>query len=315
MLLPGRHANTSNYRYGFQGQELDNEIKGEGNSHNFAYRMHDPRVGRFFSTDPLTKEYPHYSPYSFSGNKVIDHTEREGLEEEFVAAAAGPPGWVYIAGKWIVIGGAAIYTAYTADKLIRNYQGDDDLIFEPVSTLPRTIDPESKPNPEKKPESKPDPKPVFPIVSPETDIDEDDDSEYVYRAMAKDPITGRPRISTSLDPAQTFSKDLGARTADVNPLLNSQGNVELNLSGGGMSATPTPNPLVLPANMQADLASGKRTMFRIKKIHLIANGLLPVEDKPGTHVSVKPTKEVSVETYQENIRNTQSLWEETEKQK
>jgi len=31
MLLPNRHANTSDYRYGFQGQELDNEIKGEGN--------------------------------------------------------------------------------------------------------------------------------------------------------------------------------------------------------------------------------------------------------------------------------------------
>ena len=43
--------------------------------------MHDPRVGRFFAVDPLTKEYPHYTPYSFSGNKVIAHVELEGLEE------------------------------------------------------------------------------------------------------------------------------------------------------------------------------------------------------------------------------------------
>ncbi len=81
MLLPNRHANTSDYRYGFQGQERDDEVKGEGNSVNFKYRMHDSRVGRFFSIDPLIAKYPHYTPYSFSGNKLIDHVELEGLEE------------------------------------------------------------------------------------------------------------------------------------------------------------------------------------------------------------------------------------------
>lgn len=81
MLLPGRHANTADYRYGFQGQEMDNEIKGEGNSLNFKYRMHDPRVGRFFAVDPLSKQYPWNSPYAFSENRVIDAIELEGLEK------------------------------------------------------------------------------------------------------------------------------------------------------------------------------------------------------------------------------------------
>lgn len=81
MLLPGRHGNTSDYRYGFQGQEMDNEVKGEGNSVNYKFRMHDPRIGRFFAVDPLIKKYPAYSPYSFSGNKVIAYTELEGEEE------------------------------------------------------------------------------------------------------------------------------------------------------------------------------------------------------------------------------------------
>ena len=80
MLLPGRHANTSDYRYGFQGQELDNEIKGEGNSINYKFRMHDPRVGRFFAEDPLKAEFPWNSPYAFSENKVIHAVELEGLE-------------------------------------------------------------------------------------------------------------------------------------------------------------------------------------------------------------------------------------------
>lgn len=66
-----------------QGQEVDNEIKGEGNSVNYKYRMHDPRLGRFFAVDPLASSYPHYTPYSFSGNKVIAFVELEGLEEEW----------------------------------------------------------------------------------------------------------------------------------------------------------------------------------------------------------------------------------------
>ena len=79
-LLPGRHANTSDYRYGFQGQEMDDEIKGEGNSVNYKYRMHDPRVGRFFARDPLFKSYPWNSDYAFGENRVIDGIELEGME-------------------------------------------------------------------------------------------------------------------------------------------------------------------------------------------------------------------------------------------
>ena len=42
--------------------------------------MHDPRVGRFLSLDPLAKQYPHNSPFAFSENRVIDGTELEGKE-------------------------------------------------------------------------------------------------------------------------------------------------------------------------------------------------------------------------------------------
>ncbi|GEQ85369.1 hypothetical protein ULMS_08770 [Patiriisocius marinistellae] len=59
---------------------MDNEIKGEGNSLNYKYRMHDPRVGRFFAIDPLFKKYPWNSSYAFSENRLIDGVELEGLE-------------------------------------------------------------------------------------------------------------------------------------------------------------------------------------------------------------------------------------------
>lgn len=55
-------------------------MKGEGNSVNYKYRMHDPRIGRFFAIDPLTAKYPWYTPYSFSGNIVVNAIEIEGLE-------------------------------------------------------------------------------------------------------------------------------------------------------------------------------------------------------------------------------------------
>lgn len=76
---------TEGYSYGFQGQETDSEVKGEGNSVNFKYRMHDPRVGRFFATDPLEGSYPWNSPYAFSENDVIASVELEGLEKYYAA--------------------------------------------------------------------------------------------------------------------------------------------------------------------------------------------------------------------------------------
>jgi len=81
MLVPTRHGSSNEYRYGFQGQEMDNEIKGEGNSINYTFRMHDPRIGRFFAVDPLFKQYAYNSPFAFSENRVIDAVELEGLEQ------------------------------------------------------------------------------------------------------------------------------------------------------------------------------------------------------------------------------------------
>lgn len=69
------------YSFTFQGQEKDDELHGAtGTSYSYEYRMHDPRVGRFLSIDPLAAKYPFYSPYAFSGNRVIDAVELEGLE-------------------------------------------------------------------------------------------------------------------------------------------------------------------------------------------------------------------------------------------
>ena len=77
--MPNRNGGEG-YRYGFQGQEMDDEVKGKGNSINYKFRMYDSRSGRFFAVDPLAKDYPWNSSYAFSENRVIDGVELEGLE-------------------------------------------------------------------------------------------------------------------------------------------------------------------------------------------------------------------------------------------
>jgi RHS repeat-associated protein len=92
MLVPRRNGSLESYKYGFQGQEKDDEIKGEGNSLNYTFRMHDPRVGRFLSLDPLSPQYPNNSPYAFSENRVIDGIELEGGEFKILNGPIYGPG-------------------------------------------------------------------------------------------------------------------------------------------------------------------------------------------------------------------------------
>ncbi|MBL4706389.1 MAG: hypothetical protein JKY54_17810, partial [Flavobacteriales bacterium] len=78
--MNGRKSPTNEYRYGFQGQEGDLELYGEGNSSNFSFRMHNPRLGRFFVVDPLANMYSYQTPYAFCENRVIDGIDFEGRE-------------------------------------------------------------------------------------------------------------------------------------------------------------------------------------------------------------------------------------------
>jgi len=90
--MKGRTLDSANYRYGFNRQEKDNEIKGNGNSYDFLFRIYDPRLGRFLSVDPLEKEYPWNSSYAFAENRPIDGRDLEGKEWENFMASFKRPG-------------------------------------------------------------------------------------------------------------------------------------------------------------------------------------------------------------------------------
>jgi RHS repeat-associated protein len=90
MLQPGRQytlSGDSTYRYGFNGKENDNEVKGLGNEQDYGNRIYYPRVGRFLSTDPIFRQYPELSSYQFASNRPIDGLDLDGLE--FVKKANG----------------------------------------------------------------------------------------------------------------------------------------------------------------------------------------------------------------------------------
>lgn len=78
----------NDYRYSFQGQERDDEVKGGGNSYNYKYRMHDPRLGRWLAVDPRVGEYPAMSSYSFVGNMVMMAVDPDG-ETIFISGKVG----------------------------------------------------------------------------------------------------------------------------------------------------------------------------------------------------------------------------------
>ncbi len=77
-------ASEDKYRFGFNGQHKDNEIKGVGNSLEFEYRFYDSRLGKFLSVDPLFASYPWNATYAFAENDVIRCIDLEGGEKLFV---------------------------------------------------------------------------------------------------------------------------------------------------------------------------------------------------------------------------------------
>jgi RHS repeat-associated protein len=53
-----RNFSSSDYRFGFNGMEKDDEMIGSGNSYTTYFRQYDPRLGRWKCMDPIIFLYP-----------------------------------------------------------------------------------------------------------------------------------------------------------------------------------------------------------------------------------------------------------------
>ena len=77
-LPSGTFSRDDDYNFGFNGMERNDNLNGNGVAYDFGARMYNANYGRFFSRDPLEKEYPYFSTYVGIGNNPILFIDPDG---------------------------------------------------------------------------------------------------------------------------------------------------------------------------------------------------------------------------------------------
>src|SRR3990167_893818 len=78
-LMPGRNFSSNSYRFGFNGYEMDNEMRGKvGADYDFDGYGLDVLLGRRKSPDPMFKGYPYLSPYAVFQNNPLYFIDKNG---------------------------------------------------------------------------------------------------------------------------------------------------------------------------------------------------------------------------------------------
>ena len=145
-MVPNRHGSTADYRYGFQGQEKDDEIKGEGNYIAYEDRGYDPRVGRFISVDAYANAMPSQSPYSFALNNPIYFVDENGnwpKPSDLLPKNTPPMIKGIVDGVWEGLTGSVGFAYdYATDSKFREQvnQSFTNLIKDPMGTLEGIIE-------------------------------------------------------------------------------------------------------------------------------------------------------------------------------
>jgi len=80
MMMPGREYQAQPSRFGFNGKENDNDVKGFGNQQDYGMRIYDARLAKFLSVDPISQHFPELSTYQFASDSPIANIDLDGLE-------------------------------------------------------------------------------------------------------------------------------------------------------------------------------------------------------------------------------------------
>jgi len=76
MTIESRSFSSQTYRFGFNGQEKDNDFANE--NLNFGARIYDSRIGRWHSVDAYSGMYSSYSSYNYALNNPIVNIDTDG---------------------------------------------------------------------------------------------------------------------------------------------------------------------------------------------------------------------------------------------
>ena len=107
---------SEKFRYGFQNQEHDDELKGDGNSYTTEFRLSDPRLGKWLSLDPKAGKYPMDSPYMAYGNNPISIIDGDGREKIVVVGSDD--------AKWNL---RFVLTGIKSAREMKKKSGDEDV--------------------------------------------------------------------------------------------------------------------------------------------------------------------------------------------
>ncbi|MCB9018840.1 MAG: hypothetical protein H6546_00755 [Chitinophagales bacterium] len=81
MMMLGRTWDSgSSYRYGFNGQELENKVYNYGQSYSAEFWQYDTRLGRRWNLDPIYKDF--LSNYSVLSNNPIVRIDPIGANDD-----------------------------------------------------------------------------------------------------------------------------------------------------------------------------------------------------------------------------------------
>ena len=118
------------------------------NWYDYGFRNYDPQIGRFPQLDPLTDDYPHYTPFQYAGNEPIANVDLDGLEpfnsiqtlSEVVISVSIPSGAFKLFSKVGQLGGKLLVGAgnllsETGDKAKVNIAKDIAWVKNTVNTL------------------------------------------------------------------------------------------------------------------------------------------------------------------------------------
>jgi RHS repeat-associated protein len=78
VVVDSMNYTPTDYRYGFNGKEKDDEWKSDGNSYDFGERSYDPRLGRFISSDRKSNQNATWSPYTYAIDNPIFFVDENG---------------------------------------------------------------------------------------------------------------------------------------------------------------------------------------------------------------------------------------------
>jgi RHS repeat-associated protein len=84
------NSKRKGYSFRFNGKENDKEgMGGGGSTYDYGFRIYNAQLGKFLSVDPLTKNFPYFTPYQFAGNKPIIAIDLQGLQPLFLIGTNG----------------------------------------------------------------------------------------------------------------------------------------------------------------------------------------------------------------------------------